>query len=162
MIRRENMQMTIAEIAGSYRRATNQRAQIGILAELNSCDKEEIIKILEGQGIKVKRSGRPKGRKAIEGKEKPQEAAVEEGERSEEPQGAAVGESEPPDEMKGAAVVENQELPDIVKQAITRELIATQELIDAAKADLTEAEEKLKRYEADMEILNRYMRGEAI
>ena len=36
------MQMTEKEIIKSYKNAVNQRAQIGILAELNLCSKKEI------------------------------------------------------------------------------------------------------------------------
>lgn len=53
--------MTPEEIAGSYRRAVNQSAQINILAELNTCSREEIIKTLKEQGFKIKTTKR--GRK---------------------------------------------------------------------------------------------------
>lgn len=53
--------MTPEEIAGSYRRAVNQSAQINILAELNACSREEIIRTLKEQGFKIKTTKR--GRK---------------------------------------------------------------------------------------------------
>lgn len=50
------MQMTEKEICKSYSRAENKRAQIGILAELNTTSKEVIKEILEKGG----EMGRPK------------------------------------------------------------------------------------------------------
>lgn len=48
------MQMTPAEIVSSFRRATNKKEQVGILAELNACDKETICEVLRRQGVDPK------------------------------------------------------------------------------------------------------------
>lgn len=57
------MEMSEQEILSNYRQAKNKSAQIGILAELNICEKKMIIEILERHGIKVggtKMAGRKK------------------------------------------------------------------------------------------------------
>lgn len=46
------MQMTVGEIKRSYDQARNKTRQIGILADLNNCDREKIEKIL---GVESKR-----------------------------------------------------------------------------------------------------------
>lgn len=58
------MQMSKAEIAGSFRRSDKKREQINILAELNDCDQEQIKKILieEGMGEDIPKT--PKKRRA--------------------------------------------------------------------------------------------------
>lgn len=45
------MIMSIQEIAKSYNEAKNKSSQIGVLADLNDCSKEQIIVVLKGQGI---------------------------------------------------------------------------------------------------------------
>lgn len=45
------MVMSVQEIAKSYQESKDKGAQIGILADLNDCDKEQIIVVLKGQGI---------------------------------------------------------------------------------------------------------------
>jgi len=45
------MQMTNEEICREYRQAKDSRHQIQILAELNQCEKEEIIRILRESGV---------------------------------------------------------------------------------------------------------------
>ncbi|MBR2654709.1 MAG: hypothetical protein IKD59_09195 [Lachnospiraceae bacterium] len=45
------MQMTKSEIVRSYREAASKRNQIGILADLNACPREDIEKILKEAGV---------------------------------------------------------------------------------------------------------------
>lgn len=45
------MMMTETDICREYRQAANQRAQIGILADLNVTTKREIMAILERNGV---------------------------------------------------------------------------------------------------------------
>lgn len=45
------MQMTPREIVSSFRRAGNKKEQVGILAELNDCDKETICEVLRKEGV---------------------------------------------------------------------------------------------------------------
>lgn len=58
------MQMTEYEIRQNYKLARNKREQIKILAELNSCTRADIIRILDGGSVadtrKVKHSQRGK------------------------------------------------------------------------------------------------------
>ena len=53
------MTMTPAEIAADYRQAKSKLKQIGILAELNACDKETIKRILVDQGEKLPGNVKP-------------------------------------------------------------------------------------------------------
>lgn len=45
------MQMTKSEIVRSYREAASKQNQIGILADLNACPREDIEKILKEAGV---------------------------------------------------------------------------------------------------------------
>lgn len=45
------MQMSNAEIVSKYKRADDKKAQIGILADLNGCDKEKIKQVLLEGGV---------------------------------------------------------------------------------------------------------------
>lgn len=47
------MTMTNEEILRDYRGAKNRVAQIGILADLNACKKQDIVEILQAAGEKV-------------------------------------------------------------------------------------------------------------
>lgn len=49
--------MTEAEICREYREAKNQRAQVEILADLNLCSKNEILKVLMVNGQDVTPAG---------------------------------------------------------------------------------------------------------
>lgn len=42
------MQMTESEIVRNYREAKNKREQITILADLNRCEKEDIVSYIDG------------------------------------------------------------------------------------------------------------------
>lgn len=57
------MQMTSEEIKRSYLNATDQREQIGILADLNLCQKDDIRNILIEQGIPEEELPKKRGRK---------------------------------------------------------------------------------------------------
>ena len=54
------MQMTTEEIIRSYTTAKDKSKQIGILADLNGCDKEKIRAILISKGCQMPTKGRPK------------------------------------------------------------------------------------------------------
>lgn len=51
------MRMTETEICKEYREAKNPRMQIGILADLNVCEKEDILRILIINGQDVTPAG---------------------------------------------------------------------------------------------------------
>ena len=55
------MQMTTEEIIRNYTEAKDKSKQIGILADLNGCDKEKIRSILRTKGVPLPTKGRPKG-----------------------------------------------------------------------------------------------------
>ena len=71
------MTMSNEEIIRSYTQSKDQRKQIGILADLNGCDKEKIRTILIHHGVKLPTPGRPKKeiKEAQEKIEKKREAA---------------------------------------------------------------------------------------
>ena len=54
------MQMTVEEIIRSYTESKDKSKQIGILADLNGCDKEKIRSILRTRGVELPTKGRPK------------------------------------------------------------------------------------------------------
>lgn len=54
------MQMTTEEIIRNYTEAKDKSKQIGILADLNGCDKEKIRAILISKGCQMPTKGRPK------------------------------------------------------------------------------------------------------
>ena len=54
------MQMTTEEIIRSYTTAKDKSKQIGILADLNGCDKEKIRGILISKGCQMPTKGRPR------------------------------------------------------------------------------------------------------
>ena len=54
------MQMTVEEIIRSYTQAKDKSKQIGILADLNGCDKEKIRAILISKGCQMPTKGRPR------------------------------------------------------------------------------------------------------
>ena len=46
------MEMSVGEIKRSYDQAKNKKAQIGILADLNCCDRSEIEKIISVESMR--------------------------------------------------------------------------------------------------------------
>lgn len=53
------MQMTEKEIIRSYKQALNKRKQIGVLADLNACPREDIVNILSAAGVYNKPGKKP-------------------------------------------------------------------------------------------------------
>lgn len=51
------MQMSVGEIKRSYDEAKYKQRQIGILAELNGCTKEEIVKIIDAENRRKGKNG---------------------------------------------------------------------------------------------------------
>ena len=54
------MQMTVEEIIRNYTQAKDKSKQIGILADLNGCNKEKIRAILISKGCQMPTKGRPR------------------------------------------------------------------------------------------------------
>lgn len=163
--------MTPEEIAGSYRRAVNQSAQINILAELNTCSREEIIKTLKEQGFKIKttKRGRKKAAETPETlgtteKTSPKENTAESIEAAVAaiPEDKGIGTSK----SENAAVSESEgaEVPDIVKTAVRKEMIVVQKNIDniedqikAVKTTMKELEKSLEKHMQNLKTLKQYL-----
>lgn len=117
------MQMKPGEIVRNYQEAKNKADQVQILAELNACEKEEIITILKEAGISPKEL--PRNRKKTEaGKEKEATEQV-----------AAVEDKK---EDKPA-------MPDIVQEALCKQMAIEQEAIDHHSRRLKELDAFLKQ-----------------
>lgn len=132
------MQMNNADIVKSYREAKDKKKQVSILAELNACEKEKIISILKEGGISDRELPRNRKKTESDGKsEKPM--AIQKAQPTEK--------AEPKKEESPAAVTE--ELPEIVKEVICRQMEQEQEAIDYHSGRLKELNEFLrgKRYE---------------
>lgn len=69
------MEMSNEEIVRRYRQAKNKRQQVNILAQLNCCSKDEIIKVLKQEGITDKQL--PRAERSDKGKKKSGEPAAE-------------------------------------------------------------------------------------
>jgi len=52
--------MERAEIEASYRGAKDKQAQIGILADLNACSKDDIVRLLMESGYEIPGEAKPK------------------------------------------------------------------------------------------------------
>lgn len=74
------MEMSKGEIVASYRQAADLKKQIGILAELNACEKRDIVEILREAGEPVPGNFGPR-KKPVE----TPEAAMQQPETPEEP-----------------------------------------------------------------------------
>lgn len=53
-MKRPGLQMDDFEIVQRYRHASNKQLQIGILADLNACDKDTIKKVLKENGVDLR------------------------------------------------------------------------------------------------------------
>lgn len=179
--------MTPEEIAGSHGRAVNQSAQINILAELNACSREEIIKTLKEQGFKIKttKRGRKKAAETPETlgtteKTSPEKntaesiaAAVAAGtadmigkdikENGNEP-AENVHATAPEDKGIETSESENAAVPDIVKTAVRKEMIVVQKNIDniedqikAVKTTMKELEKSLEKHMQNLKTLKQYL-----
>ena len=132
------MQMSNADIVKMYRESKDKKAQVEILADLNVCEKETIIKILKENG--VSQAELPRNRKK-----------TERGGKSEKPMAIQKAQSTEKAEPKEGApmVAVTEELPEIVKEVICRQIKQEQETIDYHSSRLKELNEFLrgKRYE---------------
>ena len=125
------MQMNDDEIVKMYREAEDKKAQITILADLNVCEKEDIIKILKAGG--VTQAEMPRNRKKTESGG----------------QSKAESDVHPKQQNKEPVVSVPEELPEVVKEVICRQMEQEQEAIDYHSGRLKELNEFLrgKRYE---------------
>lgn len=73
------MQMTEKEIIRSYKQALNKRKQIGVLADLNACPREDIVNILSAAGVYNKPGKKPAKKEDIPRVKKTKVKAVRSG-----------------------------------------------------------------------------------
>ena len=112
------MQMTDSEIVRRYKHAIDKKSMIGILADLNACDKTKIREILTAAGLNVGKlngPGRPK-------KTPEQALKIETPEKEVIPFYVSGKEDEPSAEVTEEAETETKEaagLPDIAIEAMT-------------------------------------------
>lgn len=144
------MQMSNEEIVKSYKEAKNKAKQLGILAELNACDKQKIKEILTGSGMDYRRLPRGEKKKATvqtaEVKPVKESKPVKENKAAvkEKPVNTQCGNAEPvkKEEPESPKIY----VPEIVKQAVTEKMIQVQESMDKNVADLSELSAFLKQY----------------
>lgn len=166
--------MTPEEIAGSYRRAVNQSAQINILAELNACSREEIIRTLKEQGFKIKttKRGRKKAAETPEILGTTEKTSPEKNTAESITAAVAAGTAGTAD-MIGKDIKENGNepaenvhaaAPDIVKTAVRKEMIVVQKNIDniedqikAVKTTMKELEKSLEKHMQNLKTLKQYL-----
>lgn len=70
------MVMTNEEIVRDFNQSANRMKQIGILAELNGCTKQDIVAVLVDAGCEVPKNFLPKPKKAINIEELPEVPTV--------------------------------------------------------------------------------------
>lgn len=124
------MNMTPAAIVRDYNEAKDKKVQIGILADMNLCEKEEIEKILSENGCELPPKATPK--------KKPPDKAKEP-EAHKKAQTAGVGK-------------EPYQVPGIVKELVNAKMVWLQQAIDAHQ-------DKIKEYEKDLEELNGFLQN---
>lgn len=77
------MTMTEQEIVKDYREAKDKKTQIGILADLNTCSKQQIVEILKVGGVDHRELPRIRKRKEESASEEKKPFSLEEKEESE-------------------------------------------------------------------------------
>lgn len=122
------MQMSENEIVREYSTAKNKGHQVEILAELNLCSKQKIIDILKANGVSQAELPRQRKRK--------EPTATEQG--TKEPEIENTAESEP-------VAAGREELPEIVKEVICKQMEREQDGIDYHSARLKELGAFLRR-----------------
>ena len=130
------MMMSTEEILYSYHNAACRTKQIGILADLNACSRDEIARILEENGEEI-----PK-RKYSKRKKPAQQDEVQQVEQKEEP--AAEPEKAVEHIMAAGAV------PDFIAQILLEKL-------DEIDGKLAEAEKAKKEYESQYYTITDYL-----
>ena len=128
------MQMSNADIVKMYREAKDKKAQIEILADLNACGKEKILDILKDGGVSPAEMPRNRKKPESDGKsERPvtvSKAQIIEKAESKKVRPVAAG---------------KEELPDIVKEVLCRQMEKEQDAIDYHTGRLKELGEFLRR-----------------
>lgn len=172
------MQMTVEEIIRSYTQAKDKSKQIGILADLNECNKEKIRAILISKGCQMPTKGRPRKTSTSTKRTtstKKKEPTSTEGKRIIKTEyeydatrksiiftDKSTGNTEtiPLDELidktpivalpNPAELIDKPTLPDIVKNMIKERLIAIESKIMELRLDKEELEDFLEQFADDV------------
>lgn len=128
------MMMSTEEILYSYHNAACRTKQIGILADLNACSRDEITRILEENGEDIPKRKYSKRKKPV------QQDEMQQVEQKEEPAAEKAVEH-----IKAAGAV-----PDFIAQILLEKL-------DEIDGKLAEAEKAKKEYESQYYTITDYL-----
>ena len=155
--------MTTEEIIRSYTTAKDKSKQIGILADLNGCDKEKIRAILISKGCQMPTKGRPSktstSTKRTTSTKKKEPTSTEKYNATVEieydngnKKTAEIKDIEPGGLLLGALSYAPPlpTLPDIVKNMIKERLIAIESKIMELRLDKEELEDFLEQFADDV------------
>lgn len=139
------MTMTPDEIYADYRDAKDKTAQIGIMAELNLCTQQEIIKILEDMGVdpskdEVKPKKRTYRKRAKAEEQMAEKCKTAQEQQSEKPCGQQAVEEKP---------TRQQAMPAWVRDKILERMTELSEQIDTLGKELKELDDYMKGAEID-------------
>lgn len=147
------------DIIALYRGAKDKADQIGILAELNACDKEDIIQVLREAGFEpVEKPAPTRGRKKAA--EKPDtEKTVGKDELK---KATGSKKSTRAKSVRKAAVPEDPEkvpaeIPASVRSLICGRLVLLQERIDCVQESIANEKAEIDRHENEMRELNAFL-----
>ena len=147
------------DITASYRGAKDKADQIGILAELNACDKEDIIQVLREAGFEpvVKPATKRGRKKAAEkpdeekpvGKDEPNKTTR----RTKSTREKFAQKAEVPEESEKVPA----EIPASVRSLICGRLVLLQERIDCVRESIANEMAEVDRHENEMRELNAFL-----
>ena len=139
------MDMSNDEIVVRYRQAKEKGKQIKILADLNACSIEDILKVLvEHGGYELARISRAIGAARIASKKKYKKPEI----IPEPPKPEPVENPEP--------VKESEKLPLFVKQALIAGYVSLVNGIDTRKEQIKELEAEIAELEKDFDALKKW------
>lgn len=139
------MHMSNEEIVRSYREAKDKAKQLGILSELNACDRQKIKDIMAEGGIdhrQLPRSRKEKDARPEKAERTKARPAKEKQTVQEKPVNTQCGGDNPTERPEDQKIY----IPEIVKQEVTEKMIQVQESMDQNAADLWELNNFLKTF----------------
>lgn len=141
------MQMSNEEIVRRYKEAKDKAKQLGILSELNACDRQKIKDILAEGGIDHRQLPRSRKEKAADERTEKAERtkarpAKEKQTVQEKPVNTQCGGDNPTERPEDKKIY----ILEIVKQAVTEKMIQVKESMDQNAADLSDLNAFLKRF----------------
>jgi len=143
------MEMTKEEIIRDYRQARYKGKQVGILADLNSCRKSEIVAILREGGVPVKALPRNRATHPQDGKKAAQEGekTTQEREKAAQERAGAIGGATAPSPIPkhtrvlklalSEYLAKQKRLLEVRERETEQELVAIRESIREAETALT-------------------------